>query len=237
MAASNAKSRNVVGRQRIVCPVSLLLWVPAMLRSVSKPETGGWEVRCNPTTHSIVIVIAAAISLGAAGQRTFPQGTCDREGKRLLGQKPVRRDRSGRVRPTLRPGSAANTRQVPPGTSGSGIWMAEALIDTSGKVTEVWPLRELRFTPPFPAFNMAITGNRFRRVEVRAALHRRQAGACVHRGDRPHQLALTPPVLPLRRWARRQIQIFAVGFGSLSHFVTMFRRKYGVKPSDVGRNR
>jgi AraC-like DNA-binding protein len=29
---------------------------------------------------------------------------------------------------------------------------------------------------------------------------------------------------------------FAVGFGSLSHFVTTFRRRYGVRPSDVGRS-
>ena len=28
---------------------------------------------------------------------------------------------------------------------------------------------------------------------------------------------------------------FAVGFGSLSHFVTTFRRRYGIKPSDVRR--
>jgi AraC-like DNA-binding protein len=30
---------------------------------------------------------------------------------------------------------------------------------------------------------------------------------------------------------------FAVGFGSLSHFVTTFRRRYGVKPSHLRRNR
>ena len=28
---------------------------------------------------------------------------------------------------------------------------------------------------------------------------------------------------------------FAVGFGSLSHFITTFRRRYGARPSDVGR--
>ena len=28
---------------------------------------------------------------------------------------------------------------------------------------------------------------------------------------------------------------FAVGFGSLSHFVTTFRRRFGVRPSDVRR--
>ena len=30
---------------------------------------------------------------------------------------------------------------------------------------------------------------------------------------------------------------FAVGFGSLSHFVTTFRRRYGIRPSDIQRNR
>ena len=30
---------------------------------------------------------------------------------------------------------------------------------------------------------------------------------------------------------------FAVGFGSLSHFVTTFRRRYGIRPSDVRRKR
>ena len=28
---------------------------------------------------------------------------------------------------------------------------------------------------------------------------------------------------------------FAVGFGSLSHFVTTYRRRYGTRPSDVRR--
>lgn len=30
---------------------------------------------------------------------------------------------------------------------------------------------------------------------------------------------------------------FAVGFGSLSHFVTTFRRRYGTRPSELGRAR
>lgn len=30
---------------------------------------------------------------------------------------------------------------------------------------------------------------------------------------------------------------FAVGFSSLSHFVTTFRRRYGARPSDIRRNR
>jgi AraC family transcriptional regulator len=30
---------------------------------------------------------------------------------------------------------------------------------------------------------------------------------------------------------------FAVGFGSLSHFITTFRRRYGTRPSEIGRTR
>ena len=36
-------------------------------------------------------------------------------------------------------------------------WLGEILIGTDGKVLKVWPLRENQFSPPFPAFNKAIT--------------------------------------------------------------------------------
>jgi len=50
-----------------------------------------------------------------------------------------------------------NYPEAPAGTVGSGIWIGEALINNSGKVVGVWPLREVEFTPPFPSFNSAIT--------------------------------------------------------------------------------
>jgi hypothetical protein len=36
------------------------------------------------------------------------------------------------------------------------MWVGEALIDTSGKVSRVWPIRQVRFKPAFPAYNQAV---------------------------------------------------------------------------------
>jgi hypothetical protein len=47
--------------------------------------------------------------------------------------------------------------ELPPGTVGSGVWVGEVLINNTGKVAHVWPIREVTFVPPFPAFNNAIT--------------------------------------------------------------------------------
>jgi hypothetical protein len=36
------------------------------------------------------------------------------------------------------------------------MWIGEILVDTHGKVGRVWTVREVEFTPSFPAFNQAI---------------------------------------------------------------------------------
>jgi outer membrane biosynthesis protein TonB len=36
------------------------------------------------------------------------------------------------------------------------MWIGEVLLSTDGKVARVWTVREVEFTPPFPAFNQAI---------------------------------------------------------------------------------
>ena len=46
--------------------------------------------------------------------------------------------------------------ELPPGTVGSGDWIGEVLIDSRGKVSYVWIIREPRLTPPFPRFTAAI---------------------------------------------------------------------------------
>jgi outer membrane biosynthesis protein TonB len=46
--------------------------------------------------------------------------------------------------------------ELPPQTRASGIWIGDVLLDTKGKVSQVWAIREVQFTPPFPAFNRAI---------------------------------------------------------------------------------
>jgi AraC family transcriptional regulator len=56
-------------------------------------------------------------------------------------------------------------------------------------------------------------------------------------GCPPHRflrdVRLTHARSRLREGAGVTDTCYAVGFGSLSHFVTMFRRRYGVRPSDV----
>jgi outer membrane biosynthesis protein TonB len=83
-------------------------------------------------------------------------GVCEREAVQLVGQKPVRVGPSVTA-PKKRRGAAPKYPDLPPGTVGSGMWLGEALINRSGTIARVWPLREVQFTPPFPAFNDAIT--------------------------------------------------------------------------------
>jgi hypothetical protein len=49
-----------------------------------------------------------------------------------------------------------NFPEPPAGTVVGGMWLGEVLLDSSGKVRRVWPLREAQLTPPFPPFNEAI---------------------------------------------------------------------------------
>ena len=80
---------------------------------------------------------------------------CEREGAPFVGPKPrmLREWRRGPkkvrdVRPTF--------PELPPGTRGSGMWIGEILLDTHGNVSQIWTIRQVRLTPPFPAFNNAI---------------------------------------------------------------------------------
>ena len=42
------------------------------------------------------------------------------------------------------------------GHKGTGMWVGEALIDRTGAVTKVWPLRTPSFEPAWPAFSESI---------------------------------------------------------------------------------
>ena len=83
-------------------------------------------------------------------------GVCEREAESLVGQKAVRIGRSVRAPKKLRD-VPPKYPELPPGTQASGVWLGEMLINNSGKIVRVWTLREIRFAPPFPAFNDAIT--------------------------------------------------------------------------------
>jgi hypothetical protein len=83
-------------------------------------------------------------------------GVCEREAEKLVDQKVVRIGRSVRAPKKLRD-VPPRYPELPPGTQASGVWLGEVLINNSGKIARVWTLREVRFVPPFPAFNNAIT--------------------------------------------------------------------------------
>ena len=82
-------------------------------------------------------------------------GVCEREAETLLGQKAVKIGGSVGI-PRKLPSKTPKYPEPPAGTIGSGTWLGEVLVNASGKVTQVWPIREVRFKPPFPAFNKAI---------------------------------------------------------------------------------
>jgi hypothetical protein len=94
-------------------------------------------------------------SSDSGAQAASRSGVCDREAEQLLGRKAVRIGRSARAPKKLRH-VPPNYPELPPGTQASGAWLGEILSDNSGKVARVWALREVRFEPPFPAFNNVI---------------------------------------------------------------------------------
>jgi hypothetical protein len=83
-------------------------------------------------------------------------GVCRRNAEQLVGQKAVAVDRSVEAPKKIR-NVSPKYPELPQDTRGSGGWLGEVLVSQSGKVARVWPLREVRFTPSFPAFNTAIT--------------------------------------------------------------------------------
>jgi len=82
-------------------------------------------------------------------------GVCEREAEKLLGQKPVRIGGSIPAPKKIR-GLSPSYPKLPPGTIGSGMWIGAVLVNNSGKVAKLWPIREVTLKPAFPAFNKAI---------------------------------------------------------------------------------
>jgi hypothetical protein len=78
-----------------------------------------------------------------------------REGRRLAGAQPVSVARLKRA-----PAKIIDARPrfppLPSTVHGSGHWVGEALLDRRGRIIQVWPIREPRFTAPVPAFSAAI---------------------------------------------------------------------------------
>jgi len=108
------------------------------------------------------IVVALVCLIGVASTSTLAQSRvddpslgsgCEREikklGPTLWGRKVQAPWRTRRVSPTYPP--------IPEGTTGGGIWIGEVLIDTQGRVSRVWTIREVKLTPPVRLLSKSIT--------------------------------------------------------------------------------
>jgi hypothetical protein len=117
------------------------------------------------TPAGVLLALAFAVFVGAfrgggfAHAREDPppsHGVCEREAGQLVGRNAVRP--GGKIRA---PKKIHNVSPVyptfPAGTTGRGMWVGEALIDSRGKISQVWTIREVEITPPLPAFDKAIT--------------------------------------------------------------------------------
>ena len=110
------------------------------------------------TTLSVVFAVATGLSLSSSSpveKRLVQPGTCEREAEKLLHQTAVRIRGAVRAPKKIRD-ARPKYPETPAGTIGTGVWIGEALINDSGKIVGVWPMREVEFTPPFPSFNSAI---------------------------------------------------------------------------------
>jgi hypothetical protein len=101
----------------------------------------------------VALLAAAAVLVSAAGssgpEPRIAPGQCVRAARQLVGRDAVLVGGAIKTPIKLRHVVASYPRRDTPFT-GSGVWMAEMLIDTGGKVREVWVLREPQFTPPWP---------------------------------------------------------------------------------------
>jgi hypothetical protein len=83
-----------------------------------------------------------------------PVGSCIREGAKMVGAPPV--TLRGRTPPKKVTDVKPNYPTLPVGTTGTGTWIGELLVDVSGSVAQSWTIREIQLTPPLPSFNQAI---------------------------------------------------------------------------------
>jgi AraC family transcriptional regulator len=112
------------------------------------------------------------------------------------------------------------------------LFRPERLAWYAGRVDRAKALIEARYAEPLSLSTLARDAGMsvFHFARIFAELE----------GRPPHRyltdVRLTHAKARLRDGAGVTDTCFAVGFGSLSHFVTVFRRRYGVRPSDARRN-
>jgi outer membrane biosynthesis protein TonB len=111
-------------------------------------------------TGSVIAPLALYALLVASpgiAQVAAKPSACEQEARKRYGRSYTvgRRAKDVRV-PRKVHGVHPTYPAVPPGSTVKlGGWLVEALIAPTGIVTDVWVLREVRFTPPFPEFTQA----------------------------------------------------------------------------------
>ena len=114
-----------------------------------------------PLRHVVVALTLAFASNGGADEAPRPwpspsESKCDLRAADLYGQPPTRV--TGKIpAPKKTHDAKPKYPSRDPFGRGSGLWMAEALIDPEGHVREVWILRDLKFDPPWAEYSAAIS--------------------------------------------------------------------------------
>jgi hypothetical protein len=107
-----------------------------------------------PLTATLCLAIMTNSSASDEQPRVRPS-LCALESAKLSGTKTVRVE--GKIHPPRRIRHVPPSYpKLPPITVGSGYWIGEARVDTLGKVSQVWVVREPKLTPPYPPFGEAI---------------------------------------------------------------------------------
>jgi len=106
-------------------------------------------IRRAPLALSLLLGLAPAAQAG-------PTRQCVDQSEALVGQRARLVDKNFPAPRRI----ASNPFDYPtrPGaTKASGVWVGEALVDTAGKVRQVWTIRAFQFEPAWPEFDDAIT--------------------------------------------------------------------------------
>ena len=102
----------------------------------------------------LVVLGTQVVPLAQTRESDRPgEAACEHEirkhGARRLGESFTAPMVTRRVRPAY--------PTIPDGTTGGGAWIGEVLIDTVGRVLNVWTIREVKLEPALPSLNKTIT--------------------------------------------------------------------------------
>jgi hypothetical protein len=109
-------------------------------------------MRAVTTTLGTTLLALIVASTAEAG----PARACVDQSEALVGQRARLVDK-GFAAPRRLTSEPFDFPTRPGATKASGIWVGEALVDTAGKVRQVWTIRGFHFQPAWPEFDEAIT--------------------------------------------------------------------------------